>query len=115
MQLLIQADRMTEFKIQATDVDEVRLLNQGNVAYTGPVYFGTPLQGSPAGEFIYDTGSSYTTVTTVNCTTCNTTFYDPYASSTFANWTSTTTELAYNDGREKVTGYTGEDRVCLST
>jgi hypothetical protein len=53
---------------QAFDLD---LLNIYNFAYTGPAFFGTPLQGGNIDlGFVYDSGSGWLTVTTAGCFTC---------------------------------------------
>jgi hypothetical protein len=36
---------------------ETNLVNYDNMVYTGPLYFGTPWQGSANSTFIYDSGS----------------------------------------------------------
>ena len=42
------------------------LVDQHNVAYLGPVFMGTPLQGSFDSNFVYDTGSGYLITTSTN-------------------------------------------------
>jgi hypothetical protein len=54
----------------------------GNIAYSGPVYIGTPEQGTSSSKFIYDSGSGYLLVTSNNCASCTTQFYNQTASST---------------------------------
>lgn len=50
--------------------DTIDLTNSNNLAYTGPVFLGTPLQGSNSSDFIYDTGSGYLTVKSTDCADC---------------------------------------------
>ena len=81
------------------------------MAYTGPVFLGTPLQGSYDSNFIYDTGSGYLITTSKNCTFCNTQYYDQEASTSAAQTNDTAVNLVY--GSADVTGYLVEDVVCL--
>jgi hypothetical protein len=88
------------------------LINSNNLAYSGPVFLGTPAQGNALSDFIYDTGSGYLTVTTTGCTNCGPTpYYDPALSSSTASSTYTTTQLAY--GSANLSGSMGADTVCL--
>jgi hypothetical protein len=57
-------------------------VNNLNLAYVGPVYFGTPIQQSKTAEFVYDTGSGYLTTTSTQCLLCRTKYYNPTASTT---------------------------------
>jgi hypothetical protein len=96
----------------------VPLDNQYNLAYTGPVYFGTPLQTSdPSSSFVYDTGSGVLTVTSTLCNKCKLIpgqYYNPSASSTYkAESSSSETTLSY--GSATLEGFYAEDNVCLDT
>ena len=55
---------------------KIPLANANNLAYTGPVFLGTPLQGSATSEFVYDTGSGFLTVNSKDCSTCTSKYYD---------------------------------------
>ena len=92
----------------------IELLNHLNLAYSGPVYFGTPLQvPSRDSEFIYDTGSGYLTTTSTACSNCISKYYDPTVSSSARVYSSQTEKLDY--GSASLTGYLGTDMVCLDT
>jgi Eukaryotic aspartyl protease len=91
----------------------VDLSTAGNVAYTGPLFMGTPLQGTNSSTFIYDSSASYLMVGGSNCTTCSSQYYNPDLSLTVAP------SLEYNArtmgyGDAKFAGYMIEDDVCLS-
>jgi hypothetical protein len=58
--------------------------NTQQVTYTGQMYMGS--NKTPV-NVVFDTGSGWLTVTTKNCFTCTTPFYDP-ASSTSAKFVS---------------------------
>ena len=94
----------------------INLTNNQNMAYAGPVYFGTPLQveGITERAFIYDTGSGWLTVTSSSCSTCSTGYkmYDSSASTTSKQVASDTNELDY--GSATLLGSTYSDRVCLT-
>ena len=94
----------------------INLTNNMNMAYAGPVYFGTPLQvdGITERAFIYDTGSGWLTVTASSCSSCAAGYkmYDSSTSSTSKQVPSDTTELDY--GSATLLGSTYSDRVCLS-
>ena len=45
----------------------IDLASKTNIAYTGPVFLGTPLQGSNSSVFLYDSGSGYLMVTESAC------------------------------------------------
>lgn len=66
---------------EGTGID---LNDNSNLAYTGPVYFGTPYQEPSTSTFVYDSGSGYLTVTGYNCTDCSNgyKYYNPNESST---------------------------------
>ena len=90
----------------------IDLNNFLNLQYTGPVFLGTPLEGSANSEFMYDTGSGTLTATSENCIIgCTTHYYDPSKSST-ANMTNISAELGY--GSANLTGQYVRDRACLS-
>ncbi len=69
----------------------------GNIAYSGPVYIGTPQQGTSSSKFIYDSGSGYLLVSSSNCSSCTTKFYDQNASTTASQSPLTQTTMAYGD------------------
>lgn len=47
---------------------QIELVNKQNLAYTGPVLFGTPLQtGGSTSNYVYDSGSGYLTTTSTSC------------------------------------------------
>jgi len=101
-------------ELLAAKAEIIKLGNSGNTYYTGPMYFGTPLQGINS-SFIYDTSSDYTLTSSTWCSNCNTTYFDPDLSTTFSNSTDDdTTYLNYNNEDELYEGYMGVDRVCLS-
>lgn len=60
----------------------IDLTSVGEIAYTGPLFIGTPLQGTNSSSFLYDSGSSYLMVTNTNCTNCSSQYYDPANSQT---------------------------------
>lgn len=68
----------------------LNLTNNNNLQYVGPVFIGTPLQGSADSMFVYDTGSGYLTVSTAGCTSCSSIYYNPSLSSTAATSSYTT-------------------------
>ena len=92
------------------------LTNNNNLAYAGPLYFGTPLQvdGSDERAFIYDSGSGWLTVTASDCSTCSAGYkcYNPSTSTTSKAVASDTYELDY--GSASLHGSTYSDRVCLT-
>jgi hypothetical protein len=71
------------------------LANGNNLSYTGPVLIGTPLQGLPTSEFVYDTGSGYLTVTASGCSNCSSIYYNPALSSTAQSSTYVQNSLTY--------------------
>ena len=59
-------------------------MNSAHVAYTGPLWFGTPLAGAADSKFMYDTGSSQVVTTSTLCTTdCTQKYFDPAASTSY--------------------------------
>ncbi len=61
----------------------INLTNNADLAYVGPIFVGTPLQGTNLTAYIYDTGSGYLTIPSISCLTCNLTFlYSKALSST---------------------------------
>lgn len=97
-----------KFRLQQS----IDLINNLNLAYVAPVYFGTPLQQTKEAEFVYDTGSGYLTTTSTSCSSCGTAYYDPSKSETADVVSSATKQLDY--GSASLTGYMGSDQVCLS-
>ena len=89
------------------------MLNNMNLAYTGPVYFGTPIQHNDNGaEFVYDTGSGYLTTTSTLCSSCGSQYYDPSESTSFKVVQTQDMELDY--GSANLVGKLASDRTCLS-
>ena len=83
------------------------------MVYTGPVYFGTPLQTSASqSSFIYDTGSGWLVTTSSECSGCTTKYYDPSKSSSVKTVSSETQSIVY--GSLSLEGYVDSDTVCLS-
>ena len=78
------------------------LANNNNLAYTGTVFVGTPLQGNSAGVWVYDTGSGYLDVPAWNCTSCDDEIYNPDNSDTYQPSPVDVTELDY--GSASLTG-----------
>ena len=68
--------RSSSLNANLTDSIIVDLKNTNNNSYAGPLFFGTPLQGSKSGKFIYDTGSGWLTVTSKDCKFCITKYYN---------------------------------------
>ena len=91
----------------------IDLLNRLNLAYSGPVYFGTPLQlsANDSSDFIYDTGSGYLTTTSSDCHSCPSQYYDPPTSNSARVSSSRTKKLDY--GSANLVGYMGTDFVWL--
>ena len=92
---------------------KIELSPTGTVAYTGPVFLGTPLQGNATSTFLYDSGSQYLLVTGSNCTTCASQDYDPILSTTIKPSTEYTLHSMFY-GDASFGGYMLEDNVCLS-
>ena len=90
----------------------IDLANQLNLAYTGPVFFGTPLQGSIDSEFVYDTGSGYLTTTSSDCLGCDSQYYDAETSLSNKKIDEEPKVLRY--GSATVFGSVSYDRVCLA-
>lgn len=88
--------------------------NFNNTAYYGPMYFGTPKQGSKSSLFYYDTSSTYTTVTSANCSTCNTTYYNSNLSSTYVDLSEGNVQsLSYINPSVALTGAMAADTACI--
>ena len=93
-------------------LQSIELVNSLNLSYSGPVYFGTPLQiGQNTSNYIYDTGSGYLTTTSTACSTCSTHYYDPTSSTTAKVESKEQKKLDY--GSAALKGYLGTDQVCL--
>lgn len=85
--------------------------------YTGPAYFGTPLQtDKTSSTFAYDTSASFTAVTSRYCYNCNTHYYDYYQSTSYIPMPSyynlTKVGLVF-DRNVTFNGYYMEDYICL--
>ena len=81
------------------------------MAYTGPVYFGTPIQGNEDSDFVYDTGSGYLVTTSSDCDLCDSQYFDPSLSTSGSVVSSSPKILRY--GSATVFGTIVNDRVCL--
>ena len=100
----IEKEEEEKFRLQQS----IELLNNSNLAYVGPVYFGTPLQTDQNySEFVYDTGSGYLTTTSTECSSCYTEYYDSSKSSTARVSSTATKTLDY--GTASLRGYLGTD------
>ena len=60
-----------------------QLKNAGNMAYYSELYIGSPPVKT---NIIFDTGSSWLTVATTNCTTCTNNKYNPVNSTTISRY-----------------------------
>ena len=109
-------ERMTQLKGSAGNTEgkkrlkqSIDMINNMNLAYTGPVYFGTPVQPQDDSEFVYDTGSGYLTTTATSCSTCGSQYYNPEASSTskVSKHRGNRKQLDY--GSASLVGYIGSD------
>jgi hypothetical protein len=93
---------------------DITLTNSDNIAYSGPVFVGTPLQGNSAALFVYDTGSGYLTIPSSNCNNCKVKFlYNSAASSTFSTTASYSSTKLLSYGSINLTGSMVSDTVCL--
>lgn len=104
-----------EHRLQSGADFTIDMVNNGDLSYTGPVFVGTPLQGSNSTNYVYDTGSGYLTIPSSSCTNCDQSFlYDSAASSTYESGSSdyTTNNLSY--GSATLYGGMATDTVCLS-
>ena len=72
----------------------------GGFVLIGPLHMGTPYQQM---EVIYDTGSSWTTIEDIGCTSCLNNTYNTTASSSYSRLSSTLKELTY--GSAQLYGY----------
>ena len=99
-------------KYDSNEVIDLQTLEDAK--FTMPVFFGDPQQGRMMGEFIPFTMSSLLSVTTTNCTSCGTQYYDPSKSKeasfdvkpeNFKNRT-----IGPHHYEE---GYIGTDKVCF--
>ena len=98
--------------IQMLRIQYIDLVNQLNLAYTGPVFFGTPLQGNQDADFVYDTGSGYLTVTSTACDVCDSQYFSPGISESGRALGLKPKVLRY--GSATLAGVMVADRVCLS-
>ena len=109
-------ERNSEFlKVQAGMEDSVVYMdNYINLQYTGPLYFGTPLQGNDDAKFFYDTGTGTSIVTSKLCGNgCLSQYYDSTKSTTSQAKSSTNTTI-YSLLAGNVTGTYINDRVCIN-
>jgi len=114
----VKIQRMTHpgpsrHQLTSTAGTTIDLKGQTNIAYTGPVFFGSPLQGTNSSVFLYDSGSGYLMVTESGCSTCTTQYFNTTKSQTHSNST-TYTANAMGYGSAKFSGYMATDLVCLS-
>ena len=75
--------------------------------------FGTPPQGTMASQFYFDSTVTYTSVTTTECATCNTTYYNSNASLTYKSVPGIT-GIQYQLPTVEVTGKMASDTVCIN-
>lgn len=107
---LLQESRSPEEESQRKMLlkQQIDLVNKSNLAYTGPVLFGTPLQtAGDTSNYVYDSGSGYLTTTSTSCSSCPTQIYNPQTSSTAKVVSSKTSQLVY--GSATLDGYMGSD------
>jgi len=101
---LIATETSTEFNLH--DVLDV--------AYYGPAFFGTPMQGNINSNFNYDTGSGFLTVTGKKCKNCYSQYYDHEKSDTskvgFSDYDNV---RSLNYGSATLKGRMYTDDVCL--
>jgi hypothetical protein len=76
--------------------------------------FGTPPQGNTESQFYFDSTVTYTSVTTTECVTCNTTYYNSNASSTYKSVPGIT-GIQYQLPTVEVTGKMASDTVCVNS
>ena len=114
VQLMISENKSQHQILGSSNDFTIDIDNNSNLAYLGPVYVGTPLQGSALSLFIYDTGSGYLTIPENTCTSCSPYFkYNPNTSSTYSATSSySTTKLSY--GSATLYGSMVTDNVCLA-
>jgi hypothetical protein len=109
----LESELMTSQKVGASNTITIELNNVANLSYTAPLYFGSPdAQGSELGTFVFDSTSSYLSVTTTGCTTCWNTYYDPSLSET-STPVAETDALNLEYGSSKASGPLYTDKVCL--
>jgi hypothetical protein len=97
-EICLETDDLTENGIKAAGdykYETVLLTNSGNMVYTGALLFGTPKQGNMSSKFLFDSSTSYTTVTTAQCLNCNTTYYNYTLSYTYQAVSGGITELSF--------------------
>ena len=101
----------------AADYQQRILLNNtDNSAYMAGVLFGTPGQGNiTTGNFYFDSCSSYTIVTTAQCTTCNTSYYNDTLSTTYSPVEGGINSISYMEPSFDVQGAMASDRVCVGS
>ena len=90
--------------------------NGMNLNYYGSLYFGTPLQTKTNSTFAFDTSASFTAVTSRFCRTCETQYYDYYASETYvplpAYQNLTKIQLVF-ERQVEFHGFYMDDYMCL--
>ena len=55
------------------------LVNDKNLIWSGPLQFGTPMQGNQQSNFVYNTAEAFTTVTQSSCSTCDNQSTSPWS------------------------------------
>ena len=98
LQSLLLGQSLEELQVSSvgtSDYWRTQLQNSLNSAYLGPVFLGTPYQGSLYSKFFFDTSSTYTTVTSTSCSNCNTTFFNANASNSYQEVGGGPSEMSY--------------------
>lgn len=94
----------------------IELQNDVNMVWSGPLYVGSPMQGSAENKFIFDTAGPFTAITLKDCSTCAVQHYNPQDSSTMTlgagNWNITASVIPPN---YLLNGTTVSDKVCLDS
>ena len=103
--------------MKASNTVKIELNNVANLQYSAPLYFGSPdAQGSELGIFVFDSTSSYLSVTSTECSSCWNTYYDPTLSETSTvGYDDDTATINLEYGSSKASGPLYTDKVCLST
>ena len=93
---------------------DLKLHNDVNIAYTGPIMLGSPTQGDPDSQFVYDTGSGFLTIASRECRTCSRPYYSPNLSKTAVSGVSGYEKTSLEYGSATIKGRMYTDRVCLN-
>jgi hypothetical protein len=78
------------------------------------MFAGFPSQGSNKGKFVYDTGSGYLVISSNDCKSCNSKYYNPAVSSSAKMGAEgySTQKLIFGSAHLKGNMYS--DRVCVN-